>query len=128
MGQVSSILRDWEGGGRRGFQFWCPGCNKNHSVSVGEGGWSYNGNPEAPTFSPSVLLEGGHYAPGHKPEDGCWCTYNAEKIAKGEEPSGFTCGVCHSFVNDGMIRFLNDCTHALAGQTVKLPDWPSDFT
>lgn len=24
---------------------------------------------------------------------------------------------------DGRIQFLNDCTHALAGQTVDLPDW-----
>lgn len=28
--------------------------------------------------------------------------------------------VCHSFVFDGEIRFLGDCTHALAGKTVPL--------
>lgn len=28
--------------------------------------------------------------------------------------------ICHSFVTDGKIRFLNDCTHDLAGQTVDL--------
>ena len=27
---------------------------------------------------------------------------------------------CHSFVKDGQIRFLNDCTHELAGKTVEL--------
>jgi hypothetical protein len=27
------------------------------------------------------------------------------------------------FVTDGRIQFLGDCTHALAGQTVDLPDW-----
>ena len=32
--------------------------------------------------------------------------------------------VCHSFVTDGRIQFLADCTHALAGQTVDLPEWP----
>ena len=26
------------------------------------------------------------------------------------------------FVTDGKIQFLGDCTHALAGQTVDLPD------
>jgi Family of unknown function (DUF6527) len=30
---------------------------------------------------------------------------------------------CHSFVRDGKIEFLSDCTHALAGQTVELPDF-----
>lgn len=30
---------------------------------------------------------------------------------------------CHSFVKDGMIQFLSDCDHALAGQTVEIPDW-----
>jgi hypothetical protein len=30
--------------------------------------------------------------------------------------------VCHSFVTDGRIQFLTDSNHALAGQTVDLPD------
>ena len=29
---------------------------------------------------------------------------------------------CHSFVRSGRIEFLSDSTHALAGQTVDLPD------
>lgn len=29
---------------------------------------------------------------------------------------------CHSFVKDGKIQFLSDCEHALAGQTVDLPE------
>ena len=37
-------------------------------------------------------------------------------------PNGWTCKRCHSFVTDGRIQFLSDCTHALAGQTVDLPD------
>jgi len=28
--------------------------------------------------------------------------------------------VCHSFVTDGKVKFLNDCTHEFAGQTVDL--------
>jgi hypothetical protein len=27
---------------------------------------------------------------------------------------------CHSFITDGKIEFLSDCTHSLAGQTVEL--------
>lgn len=30
--------------------------------------------------------------------------------------------VCHSFINNGVIQFLGDCTHKLAGQTVELPE------
>jgi hypothetical protein len=29
---------------------------------------------------------------------------------------------CHSFVRAGMIEFLSDCTHELAGKTVPIPD------
>jgi len=32
--------------------------------------------------------------------------------------------ICHSFIRDGKIQFLGDCTHALAGQTVDLPELP----
>lgn len=34
--------------------------------------------------------------------------------------------VCHSFVTEGRIQFLGDCTHALANQTVDLPDWTEE--
>ena len=30
--------------------------------------------------------------------------------------------VCHTFINDGNVNFLSDCTHELAGQTVPLLD------
>ena len=33
---------------------------------------------------------------------------------------------CHSFVTNGRIQFLTDSTHALAGQTVDLPDWDAE--
>lgn len=33
--------------------------------------------------------------------------------------------VCHSYVENGMIRFLGDCTHPLANQTVELLDVPT---
>ena len=34
--------------------------------------------------------------------------------------------VCHSFVTNGRIQYLGDCTHKLAGQTVDLPDWEDE--
>ena len=119
MSALSSILR---GVADNRVAFWCPGCDQAHQVPHGEGAgprWGYNGNPDAPTFTPSILIRSGHFVPGH---DGgaCWCS---TKDQDGED-WGFGCGVCHSFVTDGQIQFLGDCTHALAGQTVPIPPWP----
>ena len=105
--------------------FWCPGCKTGHQVRVSApaaaGNWGYNGNPDAPTFTPSVLVRGGHYAHGETPGD-CYCDYHIRFPDK--EPISGKCFRCHSFVTDGRIQFLGDCTHALAGQTVDLPDFP----
>lgn len=121
MGQLSPILRNATGGT---LLFWCPGCKCGHQVTTGEGPgprWGYNGNPEAPTFTPSILVRSGHFVPSHKPGDTCWCTPDPD----GTE-WGFACGICHSYVIDGRIQFLDDCTHELAGQTVAIPEWPAD--
>lgn len=95
--------------------FWCPGCDGAHQVAVGAGAgprWGYNGNADAPTFTPSILVRG--TVPITDEE--------RDRILAGEkfEPVPL---VCHSFVTDGRIQFLGDCTHALAGQTVDLPDF-----
>ena len=113
-----------EDGGRA--RFWCPACNDSHLVAIaGPSAWGFNGSDEAPTLTPSVLVTSGHFADArHRPAgDGCWCTYNAAKVAKGERPSPFTCYRCHSFVVGGRIEFLNDCSHALRGWH-DLPDYP----
>jgi hypothetical protein len=52
----------------------------------------FNGDYEKPTFSPSCLQN--------------W------------DPTR----ICHSFIRDGRIQFLSDCSHSLAGQTVDLPE------
>lgn len=124
MSQLSKVLRDTAD---NGLMFWCPGCKCPHRIQHGAGSgprWGWNGDLEKPTFTPSVLVREGHYASAAKPGGSCWCTYNAEQIAKGEEPSGFRCQICHAFVTDGRIQFLGDCTHELAGLTVELPEWP----
>lgn len=66
--------------------------------------WTFNGNYDRPTLSPSILARGA--------------------LIPRQEPPGDWDGnaVCHSFVTDGRIQFLGDCTHALAGQTVELAD------
>lgn len=116
MAALSAVLRSVSG---NGLAFWCPGCDSAHAITHGGDGWTWDGNVDRPTFSPSVLIRSGHYI--GRTEAGCWCTYNAEHP---NEPAPFKCGQCHSFVRDGQIQFLSDCTHALAGQTVPLPPWP----
>jgi hypothetical protein len=123
MGALSAKLRSVEGGM---VAFWCPGCDGSHALGVGTGDgprWGYNGNPDAPTFTPSVHVKTGHYVGNGQP-GGCWCDYE-ERLGR-PKPDGTLCActVCHSFVTDGCIQFLGDCTHELAGQTVDLPDWP----
>jgi hypothetical protein len=102
--------------------FWCPGCKDHHAVRAGDNAWTWNGSCEAPTFAPSILVTSGHYAPGEHAH--CWCTYNAEHP---DDPVDFHCYRCHSFVREGRIEFLGDCSHALAGQTAELPECPVDW-
>lgn len=117
MGALSSKLRATAGG----WAFWCPGCKDYHSIDRNR--WQWNNDPEKPTFKPSVLVTSGHYVQGYD-GGGCWCDYNAELIANGEPTTGYECTVCHTFITDGMIQFLSDCTHELAGKTIPLPDFP----
>lgn len=100
--------------------FWCKGCNQYHGIPVNKEkslSWDFNGNYDKPTFSPSILVRSGHYVPEY--EGDCWCTFNKER--PDEEPI-FVCYICHSFVTDGKIQYLSDCTHKYAGQTIDLVD------
>ena len=100
---------------RVSYAFYCPACETVHRVTDG---WQFNGDFDKPTFSPSILVRSGHYLPEHS--GSCWCTFNE---AHPDNPVAFKCGVCHSFVRDGQIEFLSDCTHHLAEKTVEIPDW-----
>lgn len=98
----------------------CPGCGGGHGVPVrGDKAWGWNGSLDSPTLTPSVLLRSGHFNPD-RPSDQCWCTYNRDHP---DVPAPFVCSVCHIFIRDGQIQFLGDCTHALAGKTVPIPEW-----
>lgn len=116
MGEKVKTCRSTDPGDAIAFR--CPGCGDMHVVPVkGAGAWTWNGSLETPTLSPSLLARSGHYVPEWQGDE-CWCTWN---VSSGD-PAPFTCSVCHSFVMNGRIQFLSDCTHALAGQTVELPD------
>jgi hypothetical protein len=95
-----------------GYMFFCPGCNQYHGVTVVPPVvWNFNGDIEKPTFSPSILVRG-------KRE----ITEEERQRILAHEKLDIPDMCCHSFVTDGRIRFLGDCTHALAGQTVDLPE------
>lgn len=108
MSALSPILRSVEGGR---LMFRCPGCDEPHMVAVGSGEgprWGYNGDPAKPTFTPSILVT------WSEPSD------VAEEF---DDTSKDRPMVCHSYVTDGRIQFLGDCTHALAGHTLDLPEF-----
>lgn len=59
--------------------------------------WAFNGSLEKPSFTPSLR-----------------CYANTRH------------GGCHLYLTDGKLIYCADCDHALAGQTVDLPDFPAD--
>ena len=98
--------------GQRIAMFFCPGCQTHHGPVVQPVRWAWNGSLDAPTFTPSILVTGKRPITDDE----------ANRIMAGEVLD-IPDLVCHSFVTDGRIQFLSDCTHALAGQTVELPDY-----
>jgi len=95
--------------------FWCPGCEEHHGITVNSPhGWTWNQSLEEPTVSPSILVNGTRALVDGKPVH--WFKY------EGEYPAERCDFICHSFVKDGQIQFLGDCSHDLKGQTVPLPD------
>ena len=103
-------------GGHYGYRFHCPGCDESHVIPTKphERGWDFNGNEERPTFAPSILVY-----ERRVPSDADPAT-----VVPPYKPGDVLSPRCHSFVRDGRIEFLGDCTHALAGQTVDLPEVP----
>lgn len=115
--EVSEMLR--EAGGSLHFK--CPACRQVHGVRVAAPRtdlWQWNGDVAKPTFSPSLLVQADMWEPPVTPENLAqwkeqpWAQTKVHKV-------------CHSFITDGRIQFLSDCTHDLAGQTVDIPDWDS---
>lgn len=80
--------------------FYCPGCKCDHGVWVnphnnGGAKWEWKGGMDKPIFTPSLLINS-RYAGTDK--------------------------ICHIFVTDGIIHYLSDCTHELAGQNIEMED------
>lgn len=74
--------------------YMCLGCGYEHCFALRKDGGHHEFNMDLnkPTVSPSLL-------------------------------QNFTLGkTCHSFMKNGMIQYLGDCHHHLAGQTIELPE------
>lgn len=82
-------------GGHFLYTDWVPNGQTRSILQPARPRWKFNGDLERPTFEPSIISRGNY--------DGS------------EE-------VCHHFVRNGEVEFLGDCTHALRGQTVPLPE------
>jgi hypothetical protein len=167
-----------------GHMIFCPACECGHKFDSGR--WTFNGDMERPTFSPSMLVRTGdgwtkipqeQWMPIQSQSKGvsyrvpfamlsegraqrnhdqslavlrsrgglsafeALCNlddrglWDRKPRTDGEEEAELSgrvqawlkanCppSICHSFVRDGRIEFLSDCTHRLAGQTVDLPDF-----
>lgn len=81
-------------------EFTCPGCGWRHMLNTDPSlkpSWEFNRDLDRPTITPSI---------------NAWREYGQNREVHR----------CHSYVRDGRIQFLGDCTHALAGQTVDLPE------
>jgi hypothetical protein len=79
------------------YSFYCPGCKCDHGVWTTESKynkctWTFNGDIDRPTFLPSIMIRHGLDM------------------------------VCHSYVTDGIIHYLGDCTHEFAGQSIPMED------
>lgn len=102
---MPKVLDIKEENGNKGLLFWCEGCNTNHRVYISGTGvpiWTFNGDYDKPTIRASVLVRG-HLGKDKNDNDNY--------------------GVCHSFVTDGKIQYLNDCTHNLKGKTIELTEY-----
>jgi hypothetical protein len=114
--RVSKVLRRTgarEGYSAGGWSHWCPGCKAMHHFAVdgpqrNGARWTFDGNLDRPTFSPSMNIRTGRFA------DPIWRDPDGDDLSS----------VCHYFLRGGMLQFLGDSTHALAGQTVPLPELP----
>lgn len=112
MSQVSPFLRRVQGG----HAHWCPGCGEMHRIPDR---WSFDGNVERPTFSPSVKITGKQTVI----VDGRW---TGEWVLGSDGKALDLC--CHYFLHAGTLKYCSDSTHALAGKSVPLPALPAGLT
>ena len=105
MSQLSAKLRKTDSG----YSHWCPACEEMHNFYVDKpthkgARWSFDGNVNRPTFAPSMNIS----SPA--------CDWG-----DGEHTPAMR---CHYILTVGQIQFCGDCTHAMVGKVIELPDLP----
>ena len=97
------------------YVFVCLACGNCHWIRTKgkQPIWTLTGlENNEPTISQSILVRG--TVPITDEE--------ADRIMHGEKiiPKPL---VCHSFVRNGKIEYLSDCSHGYAGKSIELPDF-----
>lgn len=124
---------------------WCPGCDQMHPFRTAIEGedhgdrpvWDFDGNMEAPTFNPSLLV----YGTVHLCEEDIHyevcpdvdaCKQKGHYLSPEGAAHVLPCpegspgkGNCHSFLVAGVWQFLFDSAHALAGKNVPMVPLPN---
>ena len=103
MGQVGKYLRSTSNsvdGSQHGYSHWCPACDELHYIqTVGHVTWTFNGNIEKPTFTPSLKHTMNNY-------DYC----------------------CHYVITDGKIYYDKDCSNEqYRNRVIDLPELPKEY-
>lgn len=77
------------------YHYFCMGCGYTHCFELKSAGGHHDFNMDLdnPTVSPSLLQ---NFGGGSK--------------------------LCHSFIRNGKIQYLNDCQHSYAGYAIELPE------
>lgn len=105
MSQISTKLRR----GHASYFHWCPGCEEMHPLPDR---WTFDGNLEAPSFTPSFKHTLTRFD-----------SYTSEGIGLGgrREVS------CHYVLTAGKLHFCDDSHHVLKGQVIDLPELPIEY-
>ena len=135
-----------------GWCHWCPACQEMHCFrvegaadeSVKKPRWTFDGNVEQPTFSPSMLIfvmsrseEYWVIRRTDKNKRGA-VEYATEAAARAALPNdrwvselrkvgGHRQTLCHYHLHGGKLNYCADSPHALRGKSVPLPDLPESY-
>lgn len=113
MGQASKFLRKTE----RGYAHWCQACKEMHPLPSS---WTFNGNVDCPTFSPSFKHEGLKTV---KDENGKWTGEWVLDANGNGIPE-----ICHYILTDGIVHYCGDCTHDFKNRSVPIAELPEGYT
>lgn len=115
---LRTVISGGDSGNHPDFMFFCPGCKCGHGVwttkkNTVNAVWTFNGNMEKPTFTPSLKITQTTHSPPVTPE-------NMDQWKVSPWPQTEITYVCHSVITDGVINFCGDCSHELAGKSIPM--------